>query len=489
MTTTLRELASALGGAIIIGNEDAEVSGVEYHSRMIKPGAAFVAITGFTRDGNEFAGDAIERGAAAIITEREGDLPVPQMIVSDARAALADLAAYFYDYKNNRVKVVGVTGTNGKTTSCFLIRSILEARGKRVGLITSLLYDTGRDKIAGDRTTPESLDVFRLLYAMQHNWCNNAVLEISSHALVLHRVRNVNVRVALFTNFTRDHLDFHKDMDDYLAAKTRLLDMVNEETKWAVVNYDVPEFRALIDRMKCSYMSYSLSDPGADIYLENYQLRPTGTRFEIHTPVANRVVHMSLVGRYNLYNALAATGASMAAGADIDSVVDGLENAQIVPGRLERIQVDAPYTVFIDFAHTPDALIRTIEALRELSDGRLLTIFGCGGDRDRGKRPLMAEAVTANSDYTILTTDNPRTEDPNQIFSDTEAGFVDGADTITIEDRREAIQHALDTAKDTDVVLVAGKGDESYLDIKGTKHPWSDRNVIIEEMANRGYKA
>lgn len=455
---------------------------------MIKPGAAFVAITGFQQDGNTYAKDAIQKGATAIITEKEGDYSVPQMIVPDARKALADLAAFLYDYKNNKVKICAVTGTNGKTTSCFLIRNILNARGKRTGLVTSLVYDTLRDKIKASRTTPESLDVFRLLAAMKNNFCTNAVIEVSSHALMLHRIKNLNVQVALFTNFTRDHLDFHKDMNDYLEAKAKLLDFVTLKNQWAVLNYDCPEFRGFIDRISCSHMTYSLSDPGADVYLEHFELRPEGSSLELRTPMGVRHIEIKLPGRYNLYNALAAATASLASGIDIDSVATGLANSQVIPGRLERIKSEAPFSVFIDYAHTPDALKRTIETLKEIGTQRVLTLFGCGGDRDRGKRPLMAEAVALSSDYIVLTSDNPRGEDPKQIINDSRAGFKNGTRAEIIEDREEAIKHILQNSEQGDIVLLAGKGAEDYQEIKGVRHPFSDKEVAIKCLEKMGHK-
>jgi UDP-N-acetylmuramoyl-L-alanyl-D-glutamate--2,6-diaminopimelate ligase len=482
----LRDLAKAVPGAEIIGIEDAEISGIEYHSGMIKPGSAFVAITGFQQDGNKFAQDAIKKGATAIITEKEGDYSVPQMIVPDARMALADLAAFIYDYKNNKIKICAVTGTNGKTTSCFLMKNILSARGKRTGLVTSLVYDTLRDQIKASRTTPESLDIFRLLAAMKNNFCTNAVIEVSSHALMLHRIKNLNIQVALFTNFTRDHLDFHKDMNDYLEAKAKLLDFLTLKNQWAVLNYDCPEFKGFINRLTCSNMTYSLSDPGADVYLEHFELRPDGSSLELRTPMGVRHIEFKLPGRYNLYNALAAATASLASGVDIDSVATGLANSRVIPGRLERIKSGAPFSVFIDYAHTPDALKRTIETLKEIGTHRVLTLFGCGGDRDRGKRPLMAEAVASSSDYSVLTSDNPRSEDPKQIINDSKAGFTNGAKAEIIEDREEAIKHILENSQKGDIVLLAGKGAEEYQEINGVRHPFSDRDIALKYLEKMG---
>jgi len=454
---------------------------------MIQPDSLFVAITGFEQDGNSWIDEAIGRGAAAVATERQTERPVPQIIVPDARAALADLAAKFYDYDSAAIEVYAVTGTNGKTSSCFLIGHILKARGHKSGLITSLVYDTGKDQIPASRTTPESLDVYRLLHLMRKNRCSHAVIEVSSHALVLNRVKNLDVKVALFTNITRDHLDFHADMTDYLNAKARLLDMAAGEGKWAVINYDCPEFRALLDRARCSTLTYSLEDKAADIYLENYKLRPDGSDLELHTPQGSCSIKLNLTGRYNLYNAVAAAAAAIAGGADLRAVTEGLENSPVVSGRLERIPIDAPFAVFIDFAHTPDALVRTIDTLKEITDGRVLVLFGCGGNRDRGKRPLMGEAVTSRADYAVLTSDNPRNEDPQKILDDVKPGFARGAVVDIIENRTDAIKHILEKAEPGDIVLLAGKGSENYQEIKGVKYPFSDRELALENLKKLGY--
>lgn len=483
----LRDAAEAVSGAVIIGDGEVEVTGMEYHSKRITPKSLFVAITGFQQDGNTWIDDAIARGATAVVTEKQTTRPIPQIIVPDARAALADLAVRFCDYHAADMDIFGVTGTNGKTTSCFLIGNICRAAGRPCGLITSLVYDTGAEQLPAARTTPESLDVYRLLKKMRENGCTGAVVEISSHALVLHRVRNLDVKVALFTNITRDHLDFHSDMDDYLAAKARLLDMVAGPDKWAVINYDVPEFRTLLDKAQCHTLTYSLSDSAADAYLKNIELTPHGSAFDLCLPDVSRSVKISLTGRYNLYNSLAAAAAAAAAGIEPHAIVAGLESSHVIPGRLERIDSPAPFTVFIDYAHTPDALARTLETLHEISSGRVLALFGCGGDRDRGKRPLMGRAVSSNADYAVLTSDNPRTEDPWKIIDDVKPGLDGGATVEIIEDRREAIAHIIDRAGEGDVVLLAGKGAENYQEINGVRHPFSDRDIALSYMRKRGY--
>jgi UDP-N-acetylmuramoyl-L-alanyl-D-glutamate--2,6-diaminopimelate ligase len=488
VTISLKEAAAAIPGAVVVGDEDMEITGMEYHSRMITPSSLFVAIKGFQHDGNDWIDEAVNNGAVAVMTERRTVRSIPQIIVPDARAAMADLAAMLYSHPESILDIYGITGTNGKTTTCFLIKKMIEAAGKRAGLISSLVYDTGKDQIPAGRTTPESLDMYRLLNMMTRNKCSHAVVEISSHALILHRVKNLKVKVAVFTNITRDHLDFHTSMEDYLAAKALLLDMVDDPEKWAAINYDCEEFRPLFSRGRCRKMSYSVDDESADVHLAQVQLKPSGSHFELHAPGGMREIEYRLTGRYNLYNALAASAAALAGGLGLDAVAAGLANAEVVPGRLERIECTAPFSIFIDFAHTPDALRRTIETLRETSHGKILVLFGCGGDRDRGKRPLMGEAVTSLADYAVLTSDNPRSENPARIIDDVRPGLKGGAKVEIIEDRKEAVAHVLDQAHEGDVVLLAGKGAENYQEIKSVRHPYSDREEAAKQLDKRGYE-
>lgn len=483
----LSKLKNSTPGAIIIGNEMIEVTGLEYDSRQVRLGCLFLAVPGFMRDGGEFIGDAIARGACAIVAEKEYDISVPLVVVPEMRTAMADISAHFYEYDARSMTLVGTTGTNGKTTSCILLQNIISVSGKNCGLLTSLMYDTGSEVLTAERTTPEAVDLFRMLKIMRDNDIDYATIEVSSHALKLKRVKNVDFRVALFTNFSRDHLDFHGDMDGYLAAKALLLEMVDHPDKWAVINYDCPEFRSFIKQGSCSHLTYSLDDSTADLYLESYQLAPTQTQMTLHTPMKSRSVKFNLPGRFNLYNALAASAAAVALGIDVDSIVAGLEQSDVIPGRLEPLENRAPFSIFVDYAHTPDALKRTIASLKELDSGRILTLFGCGGDRDRGKRAEMVETVTENSDYSVLTSDNPRDEDPNQIFSDAQKGLKNGAVLEIIEDRSDAINHILKQAQAGDMVLLAGKGAEDYQEIKGVRYPFLDKKVATEALTQMGY--
>lgn len=448
----------------------------------------FVAITGFRQDGYDFVQEAIDKGAVAVLGEhRECDLTANYVTVPDARKALSDIAARFYGHPGKRLKVCGVTGTNGKTTTCHLIKRILEARTKTTGIITSLNYDTGKEIFKAERTTPESLDLQRLLFLMKKNHCVNVVLEVSSHALELHRVDNINFRVAVYTNITRDHLDFHQTMENYLDIKRKLLRKLQGPLSYAVINLDVPEFRQLFGEFSSSYMSYSLSDSTADVYCESYEIEPDRTAFNLVTPMGSRTVNFPLPGRFNLINAVAAAAAGLASGVDLDSVIAGLEDAQPVPGRFRHIDVGQPFTLYIDYAHTPDAIRRLCEAAREISTGRLLILFGCGGDRDKGKRSMMGKAATSLADIAIITSDNPRGEDPAAIIEDVKSGLEGNKYEIVI-DRRKAIEAILRKAQVGDVVLLAGKGVEDYQEIVGKRLHFSDEMEARRVLNEMGYE-
>ena len=406
--------------------------------------------------------------------------------VKNIREAMAEVAARFYGYPGLKIKTVGVTGTNGKTTTCFMLKKILEARDKIVGLVTSLEYDTGRDIFPAERTTPESLDLQRLLFLMKNNYCVNAVIEVSSHALALHRVDNIKFTVAVFTNLTRDHLDFHKDMDEYLKTKAQLLEKLAGPMSYAVINLDVPEFRPLFGELASAYISYSLENSQADVYCGNYDLESGGTIFDLVTPMGTRTVNLGLPGRFNLMNALAAASGGLAAGVDIDNVVSGLEAVQPLPGRFNHLDFGQPFALYIDYAHTPDAITRLCEAARELNPGKLLLLFGCGGDRDRGKRPMMGKAAMDSADFVVVTSDNPRGEDPRAIIEDIKPSLT-GDNYKILPDRKEAIEYLLKQAVAGDLVLLAGKGAENYQEINGVRHPFSDRQTAAEILAEMGY--
>ncbi len=484
---TLRELIEKLPQAESTGRTDIEIETIEYDSRLVRKNALFFAVKGFEHDGYDFIEQAKANGAVAVMGEREGCDAVENHIrVPDIRQAMADVSARFYGNPGRKLEICGVTGTNGKTTVCHLIKQILQKRNRKTGLVTSVAYDTGRETFPAERTTPESLDLQRLLFLMKKNRCVNAVIEVSSHALVLKRVENINFRVAVFTNLSRDHLDFHKTMDAYLRAKALLLEKLQDDLGCAVVNLDVPEFRDFFGNLDSSCLSYSLSDTAADVYCDSYRLEAGETTLDLVTPKGKRTVTLKLPGRFNLINALAAAAGGLACGVDLEGVVSGLETAHPVPGRFEAVRVGQPFAVYIDYAHTPDAIERLCLSVREVTEGRLLLLFGCGGNRDRGKRPLMGKAATTHADFVVVTSDNPRDEEPQAILEDIEPG-LQSDDYEAIVDRRQAIRAILQKAQPGDVVVLAGKGAEKYQEIKGVRYPFDDVAEVKAALTDSGY--
>ncbi len=470
------------------GETDIDIQSIEYDSRQVKPQALFVAIKGFKSDGYDFVEKARENGAVAVMGERASCPQIDNHIqVKNIRQAMAYVSARFYGFPGNKLTVFGVTGTNGKTTTCFLIKEILEASGIKTGLLTSTVYDTGSEIFKAARTTPESVDLQRLLFLIDKNDCDSAVVEVSSHGLVMHRVDNIVFRVAVYTNLTRDHLDFHKSMEDYLAAKAELLNRLDKDNSVAVINLDSPYFVSLMNRADISFVTYSLRSPEADVYCANYSIGANETVFDLMTPLGLRTIHIKLPGRFNLVNAIAAAAACYASGIEYDDIIKGLEQAEPVPGRLNLIDRGQPFAVYVDFAHTPDAIERVCESLRELSGGKLLLMFGCGGDRDRGKRPLMGKAAVANASYVIVTSDNPRSEDPLAIIKEIKPGLAGGNYDIE-PDRKKAIELILHKARAGDVVLLAGKGAEKYQEEKGKFLPFDEVDIAIKSLAELGYK-
>ncbi|MFH1373510.1 MAG: UDP-N-acetylmuramoyl-L-alanyl-D-glutamate--2,6-diaminopimelate ligase [bacterium] len=471
----------------VTGPTDIEIETMEYDSRLIRPQALFFAVTGFTQDGYDFVEQARANGAVAVMGERsECDGVETHIRVPDIRQAMSDVAARFYGYPGRDLKVCGVTGTNGKTTVCHLVKRILEQRNKTVGLVSSIVYDTGQETFPAERTTPESLDLQRLFTLMKKNRCVNAVVEVSSHALALKRVENINFRVVVLTNFTRDHLDFHGTMEQYLKAKSLLVEKIEGELSYLVVNIDVPEFRQFFGDFKSSHISYSLSDNSADVHCADFELEAEKTILDLVTPMGTRTVTYHLPGRFNLLNAVAAAAAGLACGIDLDNVAAGLESAPVVPGRLETVRAGQPFAVYVDFAHTPDAIERVCQSVREITEGRLLLLFGCGGDRDRGKRPLMGRAATSGADLSVITSDNPRGEDPQAIIDDIKPG-LQGSDYQVVVDRREAIGTILKQARAGDAVVLAGKGAEKYQEVKGARHPFDDIEEAEKFLAESGF--
>ena len=500
---TWAELHGVLRGGGLIRADDAlraaavvgVVTGIAYDSRAITPGQVFVALRGQHADGASFARQAIERGAAAVVSEQAAPdgVHVPWAIVGDARLALAVLAAAFYRDPSREMRVIGITGTNGKTTTAYLIASIFDAAGIRCGILGTVGYRIGDEVREATRTTPEAPEVQALLREMVDKQCGACAIEVSSHALSLRRVDGIAFAAAIFTNLTRDHLDFHADMDDYFRAKRRLFEMLPRDAP-SLVNLDDPRGATLVEAGGRP-MTYAINRP-ADVTPGPLSFSLGGLSLDVHTPRGALHVTSKLVGRPNVYNILAAVSAATALDVPLASIERGLQSLEGVPGRFEVVS-DArdEVTVVVDYAHTDDALRNLLETARPLAPGRLITVFGAGGDRDRTKRPLMGAVAGRLSDLIVITSDNPRSEDPNRIIEEIQRGITpdtrrDSAQALlTIVDRGAAIAKAIELARSGDVVLVAGKGHEKYQVIGDRTLPFDDVAVAREALVRRRTKS
>lgn len=480
----LRELKEALDRPLISGDLNTEVTGLAYDSRKVKAGVLFAALRGGKSDGHDFISQALISGASVIVAETAPpSLSVtPWIHVPDARSAMAKLAARFFHNPSSQMLVGAVTGTNGKTTTACLLHHLLTAAYTRCGLIGTLHYDLGGEVREATHTTPESLELQELLSEMLGHGCRAVAMEASSHALHQHRLDGVNVNAAIFTNLTQDHLDYHGTMEEYFAQKAKLFEATAAQSDGKlIINGDDKWGRRLIQQYENhpGLIRYGFT-MGCDYRASDARCEITGSTFELEHKGRSFLVRSPLIGMFNIYNALAALAAAHALGCNFRESVTSLSKAPQVPGRMERVSDRERFQVFVDYAHTPDGLINALSSARALKPSRIITVFGCGGNRDRTKRPLMARAVEEGSDISILTSDNPRMEEPKEIMADARKGFSKSSHTL-IEDRRQAILAAIKNASDGDLVLIAGKGHETYQDIQGVKHPFDDRKVA------RGY--
>jgi UDP-N-acetylmuramoyl-L-alanyl-D-glutamate--2,6-diaminopimelate ligase len=479
----LRDLIPNLDKPAVSGSLDTEITGLAYDSRKVGPGIAFVALRGSSADGHAFIPKAIALGAAAIIAEQApaDDVSVPWVHVRHSRIALAQAAATLHGHPAKSLTIAGVTGTNGKTTTAFLLHHLFNSAQKRSGLLGTVFYDLGNgDRLPATHTTPESLEIQGLLATMRDNGCRACAMEVSSHALDQDRVFGLPFATAVFTNLTQDHLDYHGTMEKYFEAKVRLFEITAESSPRStlIINGDDAWGRKLVDRFQ---HTGRVTRFGFGVHNEfraiNVRYDFTGTTFELEAKGRSFLARSPLIGDFNVYNALGALAAAHGVGLNLREAVKSLQNAPQVPGRMERVSENSRFQVFVDYAHTPDGLENALRTARALRPRRLITVFGCGGDRDRTKRPKMAAAAEAGSDICVLTSDNPRTEDPEQILNDAKAGFARPQKHAIIADRREAIRVALENAWEGDLVLIAGKGHEDYQDIQGKKHPFDDRKI------------
>jgi UDP-N-acetylmuramoyl-L-alanyl-D-glutamate--2,6-diaminopimelate ligase len=492
----LSELLASLDILDFEGDERTEIHGITFDSRKVEPGWLFVALRGTRADGHGFIAGAVERGAAAVVVESKGSLngidKVPAVVrVSDSRRALAGIAACWYSRPDERMNIWAITGTNGKTTTSYLLEGILAAAGKKTGVIGTIDWRIQDETHHCAATTPEPLELMKIMHRMAGKDVSDVVMEVSSHALVQQRVRACRFSGAVFTNLSRDHLDYHRTMEDYFNAKAILFEGLDHDAV-AVVNGDDPAGRLLAGRTRARVVTYGCEER-CDIRAVDIRLTAEGISARLLTPAGEIEAVSGLVGTFNVYNVLAAAAAGLSFGCDPDQVAAGICSVKGVPGRLERISNRKSITILVDYAHSPDALLKAIEAVKDLVSGRLITVFGCGGDRDPGKRSEMGRIAARMSDLVFVTSDNPRTEDPAAIASQVETGVVAGGmkrltgpaagirrGYVLELDRAAAIAAAIEAAHPGDLVLIAGKGHEDYQEKDGVRRPFDDRVVAAE---------
>jgi len=497
----LNHLLPSIGAKEVHGPTELSVKGITYDSRQVKPDYIFVAISGYIEDGNSYIAQALEAGASVIVSSKTTDrLARPsrwggsatQIVVENPRKALAKLATIFYDYPSDKLNIIGITGTNGKTTVSYLTEAILKENGAKVGVLGTIAYRIGEKIFPAPITTPQSSDLQQMLRKLVDEEFTTVVMEVSSHALSLDRVEGCEFDSAIFTNLSREHLDFHKSMEEYLIAKIKLFSTLGknarkEREKLAVLNLDDPSAEKIIESTRAKIITYGIESK-ADVVAKSIKLNLDKTNFTLFSPKGEVKIAFPLIGKYNVYNALAAIAVALGQGIDLDIVKRGVERVSYIPGRFEKIDCGQPFTVIVDYAHTDEALRRLLGVCRELRPGRIITVFGCGGDRDRGKRPLMGEAAIELSDYVIVTSDNPRSEDPERIALDIEVGIKRKGrnDYQTIIDRFQAIEKALSMAEKGDLVVLAGKGHEQYQIFKDGSVPFDDREVARKILSEKG---
>lgn len=485
------------GAEVLAQSGNPDVSSVEYDSRRVKPGCVFVAIRGESSDGNRFIDQAILAGAVAVMTDSAEEKPRPNVgwaVVQNGRRGLARVSANFYKKPAERIAITGITGTNGKSTTAFLVESILTAAARKSTLIGTIEYHVAGKTLPAPHTTPEALELNRIFSEAVGQGASEAVMEVSSHALAQERVYGVPFDVAVFTNLTRDHLDYHQTMDEYFAAKRVLFEGCGTDApRAAVANIDDEAGAKLAEfSRKRSSVVLKYGWQRGDLHAEKVEITTRGTRFDLVTPEEKIAVFSALIGRVNVYNILAAAGACYARGCAGQAIAAGVGQLACVPGRFERVDCGQPFTVVVDYAHTDDALRNLTALARELvsaAKGRVVTVFGCGGDRDRKKRPLMGEAAGRGSDFVVLTSDNPRSEDPLAIMNDAVVGLQKTGVKYTAEaDRRKAIRFAIHEARPGDIVLLAGKGHEKVQVTRQGPVPFDDMEVAREVLLAAGFE-
>ena len=472
----LKELLANVSVLQVCADLEQNIDCVEYDSRKVTPGSLFVAITGFTADGNRFISMALEKGAVAVVTAVKPEEDIPYILVESDRLALAQIGCNFFGNPSKEMTVIGVTGTNGKTSVTLLLKQVLEkTTGEKVGLIGTMENQIGDLAIPSERTTPESYELQRLFAQMRDAGCRYVVMEVSSHAIALERIGGVHFQVAAFTNLTEDHLDFHKTMEDYCDTKAELFRRCDK----AVLNRDDPWFERMQSGTACTYMTTGVK-AFADLRAENLQLHADGISFTAVRGEESVPVKLQIPGRFTVYNALTVLGIASQLGISLTAAAAALATAKGVKGRVEVVPTEGmPYTVLVDYAHTPDALENVLKSVRDFCKGRVIAVCGCGGNRDPMKRPIMGKIGTELSDFVVITSDNPRNEEPMAIIEDIMKGVeVPKERYAIIENRRKAIRYAMDKAEKNDIIVLAGKGHETYQEIQGVKHHLDEREEV-----------
>ncbi|MEC9488050.1 MAG: UDP-N-acetylmuramoyl-L-alanyl-D-glutamate--2,6-diaminopimelate ligase [Halanaerobium sp.] len=475
---------------ILQGDPGLTIKGIAHNSRKVGPEYLFACITGFVDDGHKYIDQAYSGGARAFIVEKDIQAPRGSAVIKvpSTRAALGRVAAAFYDYPSRGLTLLGVTGTNGKTTTTYMINAILKAAGFRTGLIGTISNEIAGEEVSSSRTTPESLELQELLFRMKEAGATHVIMEVSSHALELERVIGCVFRVAVFTNLTQDHLDFHHDLDKYFQAKIKLFATLLDETAGvAVINGDDSFGPRIIEGTRGKAITYGLAGD-VDLKGKEIDIGSRGVTFTAAYQGREDELGLLLTGKFNVYNALAALGAGLALGIDRKIAIRGLEGLSGVPGRFELVDAGQDFMAIVDYAHTPDGLDNILQTARELTGGKLIAVFGCGGDRDQDKRPKMGRIAAELADITIITSDNPRSEEPIAIIRDIEAGVkeVRGANYLVVTSREEAIRRGVELACPDDVLLVVGKGHENYQEVKGERFHFDDKEAIKEAIEKQG---
>ena len=459
-----------------------EITGVSSDTRENMPqGCLFVALSGFAFDGNRFIPMAMEKGAVAVVTTKKPEVDVPYVLVENDRLALARIAANFYDHPADHMKMIGVTGTNGKTSVTWLLKQVLEqTTGAKVGLIGTMENHIGDEVLDTQRTTPESIQLQRLFARMRDAGCGYAVMEVSSHAIALHRVEGIHFAVAAFTNLTEDHLDFHHTMADYGQTKAQLFAHCDK----AVVNFDCPWGQRMVAGRNLPVISTAVDGCG-DLMAKNVEYNRDGLHFTAVYGEKSADVQVPIPGKFTVYNVLTVLGIALQLGLSLEDAARALRNVRGVKGRVEVVPTPGKdYTLLIDYAHTPDGLENVLSAVRGFCQGRLIAVFGCGGDRDRKKRPIMGEIGVRLADLAVITSDNPRTEVPSAIIDDIVGGLGDAKNYVVVENRVEAIHYAMDIARSGDIIVLAGKGHETYQEVMGVKHHMDEREIVAAYLEN-----